>query len=76
MGIAVLSRNHLKYLESAADIAGKDPARLVTFRASTRWKAAKDAINDCYPVPIYFVPVGSGINVKYEATLCLSLIHI
>lgn len=73
--IAVFSRNHSKFLESAERVSSQHPERLITFRASTSWKSALLALKYRSSLPVYFVPVGQGKDVQYEATLHTVLLH-
>jgi len=66
---AVFSRNHLQYLEEAAEIAAASPDTPVTFRSSQPWSTAKRIVSEKGQIPIYFAVIdGSGL-VSYQAWL-------
>ena len=67
--VAVFSRNHRHYLEEAACIGAENPECLITFRASKAWISAKVALERFGPREVYFVPIGAGTLVEYEAKL-------
>lgn len=67
--LAVFTRNHRVHLDDALAVCSKDPARLVTFRASTRWATAEQAVSKTGPVPIYIAVIGHDGGVEYEAEL-------
>lgn len=67
--IAAFVRNHRKYLEAAAELSGKDPSRLVTFRSAKLWRKVKEALDDQETVKLYFSPNGADGLVEYEGTL-------
>jgi len=73
--VAVFSRNHLKYLRRAAEVSSRHPEKLITFRASTSWKAAQTALKYRGSLPVYFVPIGQEDLVTYEATLHTVLLN-
>jgi hypothetical protein len=63
--VAVFCRNHLKYLEKAAE---EDPEKPITFRSGTIWRSAEYVLKRYGSCKIYFVPIGKNL-VEYEATL-------
>jgi len=73
--VAVFSRNHPEYLRSAAEVSSHHPEKLITFRASTSWKAVQTALKYRASLPVYFVPIGQENLVSYEATLHTVLLN-
>ena len=67
--VAIFCRNHPEYLERASKIGAETPEQPITFRARKVWKSGKAAIDIHGPRKIYFVPVGGGELVEYEAIL-------
>ena len=67
--VAVLCRNHENLLKEAIAISAYDPSEKIVFRESKPWKSAKLAVDTHGPRPIYFVPVGEPLSVRYVATL-------
>ncbi len=68
---AIFARNHDPYLRFAADTAASDPERLVTFRSSKPWSAARRELDRVDPgnVSVYFAVIGGGPRVRFKAQL-------
>ncbi|MGD8726800.1 MAG: HNH endonuclease [Gemmatimonadales bacterium] len=66
---AVFTRNHRGYLEEAARIGTRTPARLITFRSEVIWRRASDLLGLYGALPIYFAVIGEAHSIRYAATL-------
>ncbi|MEP6389014.1 MAG: HNH endonuclease [Halioglobus sp.] len=67
--VGVFARNHEEYLERAAEISVQAPSRLITFRSSKSWVAAKAALDQQKSVQAYFSPNGADGMILYEGLL-------
>ena len=67
--LAVFTRNHKRHLDEALGVSSAEPARLIPFRGTKRWKSAAQALQQHSPIDIYFAVVDSGSFVQYAAKL-------
>ena len=68
--VAVFTRNHRRHLDEAVALCAANQNRKVTFRASTRWASAEQAMAVRSTVPIYMAAVGGPGMIEYVAELC------
>jgi hypothetical protein len=66
--VALLHQNHRIYLEHAAKINAKEPARTITFRATDLWRSGKAALHEHGPRRIYLAPTDED-RVEYVGRL-------